>query len=379
MRIAFGIVSLFAGGGLQRDCLQIARLVRDQGHEVVIHTSRVLDPDPKIDLPLVLLQNGALTNHARDYKFAEDFLKESTGRYNLIVGFGKLLDVDVLYCADPCVAYRVMKQPYLRLLLRYRTYLAIEQNSFAPLQRQKILLLSENQRTEFQSAWQTEPSRISILPPTINEARRQPECRTSAVRQSLRSQLGFGQQDWVWMCVGVQPTTKGLDRAVEALAHFGNARLLIAGLSETSPNAAKIIRRARRLGISSRINWLGHREDIPQLMAAADLLVHPARYDTTGTVILEAIVNGLPVVATAACGYASHVTAAGAGIVVAQPFKFSAFLAAMRRANDVTLSQAWSRAAETYGRDPNLYTGQMRAAEIMLDIAKMKALTPDSV
>ena len=64
------------------------------------------------------------------------------------------------------------------------------------------------------------------------------------------------------------------------------------------------------LGLADRISFLGHREDIPELMAAADLLVHPARHDTTGTVILEAVVNGLPVITTSTCGYAHHVEAA---------------------------------------------------------------------
>ena len=41
MRIAFGIVDLFPGGGLQRDCVEIAKLVSNRGHDVVIYTERV--------------------------------------------------------------------------------------------------------------------------------------------------------------------------------------------------------------------------------------------------------------------------------------------------------------------------------------------------
>ena len=48
------------------------------------------------------------------------------------------------------------------------------------------------------------------------------------------------------------------------------------------------------------MRFLGFREDIPELMAAADVLVHPSRLDVTGQVILEAIVNGLPAVVTGA-------------------------------------------------------------------------------
>jgi len=39
-RFAFAIVSLLLGGGLQRDCLGIARLVRSRGHHVKVFTTR---------------------------------------------------------------------------------------------------------------------------------------------------------------------------------------------------------------------------------------------------------------------------------------------------------------------------------------------------
>src|SRR5262249_52899809 len=148
-----------------------------------------------------------------------------------------------------------------------------------------------------------------------------PEFRRNGVREAVRADLGVGAAEQVWLAIGVQPRTKGFDRALRALPDFPQARLLIAGLDESSTRgAAALAAGARRRGLSSRVSFLGHREDIPELMAAADLLVHPARHDTTGTVILEAVVNGLPVITTAACGYARHVADAEAGVVIAAPF-----------------------------------------------------------
>jgi UDP-glucose:(heptosyl)LPS alpha-1,3-glucosyltransferase len=344
MRIAFAIVSLFPGGGLQRDCIEIAKLVRDQGHDVVIYTCRLHDHTLADDIPILLLQNGAFTNHNRQYQFALDFLKEASGQYDLIVGFDKLLKLDVLYCADPSMAYRVLKQPLLRMFGRYRRYTDIERQSFAPGSKTKMILLSQNQVGEYRSAWGTESSRVILVPPTLELARRQPDCRTNGTRHALRSTLGLTDDDWVWLSIGVQPITKGTDRAINALTRFPNAKLLIAGLNETTPISVKLAKRTRQLGVADRVKWLGHREDISHLMAAADLLAHPARYDTTGTVILEAIVNGLPVITTAACGYARHVDSAGAGIVVREPFEFRLFLSALAQARDPSISRAWSEA-----------------------------------
>lgn len=375
MRIAFAIVSLFPGGGLQRDCVEIAKLVRGLGHDVTIYTCRLHDHTLADDIPILLLQNTAATNHGRQYEFAVDLLKEASDHYDLIVGFDKLFGLDVLYCADPSMAYRLLKQPYLYLLPRYRTYNAIEKASFAPHNKTKIILLSHGQMSEYWSVWGTEAGRMNLVPPTLTIDRRQPLCRANGVRQTLRSQLGLANDDLVWVSICVQPQTKGVDRVIQALTKFPNAKLLIAGLNETNRISAKLARLARDLGVASRVRWIGHREDIPHLMAAADLLVHPARYDTTGTVILEAIVNGLPVITTAACGYARHVESADAGIVVREPFEFRLFLAALEEAQDPAVRQAWSIAGNEYGHNPALYQGRLRAAEIIVDAAHSKVQT----
>jgi UDP-glucose:(heptosyl)LPS alpha-1,3-glucosyltransferase len=104
-------------------------------------------------------------------------------------------------------------------------------------------------------------------------------------------------------------------------------------------------------------------------MAGADLLVHPARHDTTGTVILEAVVNGLPVITTSVCGYAQHVDAAESGIVISEPFGYKAFFAALSVAEDAARRSRWSVSAEQYGEQPFLYDGRARAAEIILAAA----------
>jgi UDP-glucose:(heptosyl)LPS alpha-1,3-glucosyltransferase len=187
MRIAFAIVSLFPSGGLQRDCIEIAKLVKRQGHDVVIYACRLHDHSVADDIPVLLLQNGAVTNHGRQYQFALDFLKEAASRHDLIVGFDKLLGLDVLYCADASMAHRVLRAPLLRILPRYRTYINIERNSFAPGSKTKMILLSANQIREYRSAWQTESNRMILVPPTLSPERRQPVCRDNGIRQTLRS------------------------------------------------------------------------------------------------------------------------------------------------------------------------------------------------
>ena len=186
------------------------------------------------------------------------------------------------------------------------------------------------------------------------------------MRTGWRKRLGLRPDDWVWIATCVQPTTKGTDRSVRALRHFPDARLLVVGLGEDETKSAKTRQLAQELGVADRIKWLGHHEDVPELMAAADVFVHPARYDTTGTVILEAIVNGLPVITTSNCGYAKHVTSANAGIVVQEPFRPQTFLAALGIARDPACRLRWSGSGREYGKQTSLYEGRARASELIV-------------
>jgi UDP-glucose:(heptosyl)LPS alpha-1,3-glucosyltransferase len=373
MHFAFAIVSLFPGGGLQRDCIDIARLVRKLGHEVTIFTSRKVGDGFAEDLPLRVLSGCGYTNHSRQRMFSDEFMRVASGEFDLVVGFDKLAGLDILYCSDRSMRARATKNPILRLLPRYREYIALEKESFAPDGTTRILLLSESQLSEYWNAWRTEPKRLHLLPPTLTPARRRPEFRTDGTRAELRARLGLTAKDWVWIATCVQPFTKGTDRSVRALRRFPDAHLLVVGLAGDMARSVSTRRVAQRLGVDGQIKWLGHREDVPELMAAADLFVHPARYDTTGTVILEAIVNGLPVITTSSCGYAKHVNLANAGIVLHEPFRLPTFVAALGTAHDRACSAQWSKYGQEYGMQHSLYEGRGRAADFIVAIGRERS------
>ena len=119
--------------------------------------------------------------------------------------------------------------------------------------------------------------------------------------------------------------------------------------------------RARR----GNVRFLGFREDIPELMAAADVLVHPSRLDVTGQVILEAVVNGLPAVVTGLCGFAEHVEKSGAGIVLPEPFAQADLDAALARMRDPALAETMSAAGIRYGRETAPVSGLDQAADVI--------------
>src|SRR5262249_31404188 len=147
MNIAFAIVSLFPGGGLQRDCIAIASRVADRGHTVTVFAENRRGELPT-DITLELLPNRAWTNHGRDARFAAEVVPGCSGGFDRLVGFGKLKGLDLLYCAAPCIKARA-PAPFARLTGRRRTMLDLEAASFAPGPSPRCLLLSEPQLREF--------------------------------------------------------------------------------------------------------------------------------------------------------------------------------------------------------------------------------------
>jgi glycosyltransferase involved in cell wall biosynthesis len=85
---------------------------------------------------------------------------------------------------------------------------------------------------------------------------------------------------------------KGLDVAVEALAGI-DATLVVLG---EGPERERLEARARALGV--RLLLPGRVGDVASVLRRADVLVHPARWEGFGLALLEAMLAGLPVVAT---------------------------------------------------------------------------------
>jgi glycosyltransferase involved in cell wall biosynthesis len=101
------------------------------------------------------------------------------------------------------------------------------------------------------------------------------------------------------LALGRLHPNKAFDVLIAAAAALPDLHVWIAG---EGPLGADLRAQAARLGIAGRIRFLGWREDIPALLAAADLLVCPSRHEPLGNVVIEAWAHGRPVVAAASAG-----------------------------------------------------------------------------
>ena len=103
------------------------------------------------------------------------------------------------------------------------------------------------------------------------------------------------------MSVGRLVWVKGFDVLLAAwamvLRQHPEARLVIAG---DGPLRASLLQQAVSLGIADHVTFLGLREDVPELLRAADIYVSSSRSEGMSNSILEALASALPVVATRA-------------------------------------------------------------------------------
>jgi glycosyltransferase involved in cell wall biosynthesis len=109
---------------------------------------------------------------------------------------------------------------------------------------------------------------------------------------------------------------KGFELLLEALAATRGVELWIAG---DGPLRARLECIARHLDIAHRVAFLGWRDDVPALLARADLLICPSLHEPLGNVVIEAWSAGLPVVATASDGPAALIRDGETGILVPLP------------------------------------------------------------
>ena len=376
MKIAALIYKFFPYGGVQLDFLRILEECRKRGHEIVVYAHRWEGECPNyIDLHLMPLKRGS--NHGRMAEFGKKCKNQiAKQQFDLVFSVNRLPGLDVYFAGDTCyVAKSHRERPFFyRWLPRYNIYKKLEKSVFAPGTGCSIMLLLPSQQADYEKYFHTEPERFIVLPPGIPADRRRPD-DAATVRARKREELGAGKDDIVILQIGSGFVTKGVDRSIRAVASLpaawrGRIRFLVVG----SDKPAKFERLAKKLGIGDKVEFLGGRNDVPGLLLAADMMLHPAVNDATATVLAEAIVAGLPVLCTAACGFSQLIKSARSGVVLSEPFKQEELNVKLGQMLEIPAQlQAYQDNAILYANDTDFFNRQQIAVDFMEQVAGEKA------
>lgn len=123
------------------------------------------------------------------------------------------------------------------------------------------------------------------------------EAQLAATRAPTRAALGLAPDEAAILFVGRLVALKNVPVLLRALRRLVDAglrpRLLIAG---DGPERAAIEQLVAQLGLGAQARLLGQRSDVPELMAAADVVVLPSLREGLSNVILEGMMSGRAVV-----------------------------------------------------------------------------------
>lgn len=110
--------------------------------------------------------------------------------------------------------------------------------------------------------------------------------RVRAGRPLDRAAIGVPEDATLVLAIATNPRLKGIPQLVRAYQQLArdDVRLLLVGGEPNPP--------------SRGVHRLGPRDDVPDLLATVDAVVHPTFYDPSSRVVLEALAVGLPVLTT---------------------------------------------------------------------------------
>jgi len=358
MKFAFCVFKYFPFGGMQKNLVRIAGRCLGHGHKVEIFTMHwegpVLD-----EIKINIIPIKRLANHSKYNAFSiaiQPLIKN--GNFDAVIGFNKIPGLDFYYAPDPCFKKMAReKHGWLyQLTPRYRRLAELEKSVFDPASKTRIFLLSNAEKYHFIENYNTPEERFYLLSPGIDKIYTSQK-NSDSIRKTFRREYRINNHDRVVLMVGSGFKTKGLDRSLKAVSSLPEnlrkrTRLFIVGQDNQKP----FIKLAKKLGIMEKIYFAGGRNDVRRFYLGSDILIHPAYSENTGTVILEAMISGLPVLTTDVCGYAMHVSKADAGIVLPSPFsqdKLSQNLCDMLTSDD---HAKWSENGLKYGKTEDLYS-----------------------
>jgi glycosyltransferase involved in cell wall biosynthesis len=117
-------------------------------------------------------------------------------------------------------------------------------------------------------------------------------------RVRVRAAMGVPADRVVIIAVSRLVWHKGYPELAAAMRSVTEAELWVVGERLSSDRGADMEAVLRDAGLGERLRLLGYREDIPALLAAADIFTLPSRFEGLPMSVIEAMLTGLPVVAT---------------------------------------------------------------------------------
>lgn len=361
--VAIATLRVIHGHGQGRVNLEIARALLASGRRVVV-LSKQIDPElrrhPRISW--IRIDDGSGVNRLLgNLIFAwrtTRWLKRHTRDVDLVIANGLTTwaptDLNIIHFVHSAWHRSASFAAPLQGLLRgvyqwlYRGLNArLESVAFA--RAKKLIAVSDTVREDLVQLGIAE-SRVQTIQNGVDADEFHPGTGD-------RQRFGLPEDEPILLFVGDLKThRKNLDTVLRAVGRTDRWHLAIVGGGDHVEQSALL----NELKLAERTTFLGFRNDLPEIMRAADALACPSRYEPFGLVVLEAMASGLPVIVSRNVGAADRVSE-NAGVVLDDPEDVPALCDALdsladpvrrgvfgRHAREVATRNTWDMMAGRY-------------------------------
>jgi UDP-glucose:(heptosyl)LPS alpha-1,3-glucosyltransferase len=328
MRIAFMHRQL-VGGGTEADLVRMAGGLAARGHELHLFSARTAGAPAGVATHRVPVLRAGRTARLLSFALLAPRLARRAG-YDLLVGFGRTLQQDVVRVGGGTHASYLARMraggmrgastgPY------HRAILWLERRMFAAGACRGVIAVSERAANEVYADYRVPRDGMRVIYNGVDLGRFRPR-RATAEAAALRADLGVSPGEQVCLAVGSGFVRKGFDLLLRLWREDAppGTHLVLAGRDE---RLAAFRREAGRA-----VHVLGQREDVPLLMAAADVVCVPSRQEAFGNVVLEALASGTPVVTSRVVGASELLGPPLDALVIARPDDLPALRATLLHA-----------------------------------------------
>jgi glycosyltransferase involved in cell wall biosynthesis len=152
--------------------------------------------------------------------------------------------------------------------------------------------------------WMDAPNRVDVVPNGVDLDRFRPGSGPGC----LRSELALPPHVPVLVTTGQLTAIKGHQRLLEAFSRIASPPLPVLVLIGRGKEDGPLRARARELGLSDRIRFMGFRRDVDRLLDDAAVAVHPSVMEGFPNSVVEFMAAGKAVVATRLSGVEEAIT-----------------------------------------------------------------------
>lgn len=314
LRVLHVLPNLY-GGGMERATLRLmAAHAKNNTEQNNLHQEICILQDGSADL-LAQCRQMVPTHILRNQRFAWRTLRRLIIESDAQVVHARSTGIWL----DAALACRTLKPTKLLLSFHGKENLtplslwARLRNRWALRQADAIMAVSKQAATMMHDEWNADESRIVVLPNGVDTEQFRPAA-DEMEKHRLRRKLSLCDGDNVVVCVANLMMIKGLDVLIAAWSHVSavdrKARLLIVG---EGPLREELRNLCHCLHCADSVQFLGRREDVADVLRAADLFTLTSRYEGSSNALLEAMATGLPIVATRVGGVAETISDARLG------------------------------------------------------------------